>query len=108
MASLTYSLQNTYLAARAQAIDFHYIFAADRVLEVADGVLGLDFDELTLDKLEILPDLGNLDRVLGGDVGVAKEHQVIDLVAGVEQETAHGGVRNLLIHKGYRTMMETD
>ena len=44
----------------------------------------------------------------GVDDGVAKEHQVIDLVAGVEQETAHGGVRNLLIHKGYRTMMETD
>ena len=82
------------------------MFSGDGVLEVADGVLGLDFDHLLLDELEVVLDARHLCGVLGGDVGVAQEHQVIDVVAGVEEEAPHRRVRNLVVDEGYRTQVQ--
>ena len=98
--------QYAYLFARPYAVYLHHVFSGDGVLEVADGVLGLDLDHLLLDELEVVLDARYLCGVLGRDVGVAEEHQVVDVVAGVEEEAPHRRVRDLVVDEGYRPQVQ--
>ena len=37
--------------------------------------------------------------ILGGYVGACKGHEVVDVVAGVEEEPAHGGIRDFVVYQ---------
>ena len=79
----------------------HDQFARDRILEIADGVLGLNLDQFLLDMFVLAAVTFDLMFVGLSDIGLAEDHQVVDVIAGVEQETAHGGVRHLVGNQGY-------
>ena len=84
------------------------MLAGDGVLEIADGVLGFNFDQLALHELEIGPDARNLRFVLGGDVGAAEQHQVVDVVAGIEKKAAHRRVSHDVIDQGDGSQVQPD
>ena len=66
----------------------------DGGLPIAQVVLGLDLLELFLDDLEVAVVFADLLLVFGGDVGMAEQHQVVDVVARVEKEPPYSGVRH--------------
>ena len=101
-------LQNAYRPSRRDAECRHYIFAPYRVLEVPDGVLCLDFGEFLHHDVEIMLQPFDFLRILGGDVRPAQHHEVVNVVAGIEQEPAHCGVGDFLRDKGYRPEVEAD
>ena len=74
----------------------HDELAGDRILEVAHGVLGLDLHEFLLHVVVLLPVALDLLLVGRGNVGLAEQHQVVDVVACVEEQTAYGGVCDLV------------
>ena len=77
-------LQLTYDIARFNAEKLHHIFTGNRILEVSNGILGLDLHQLNLDQFKVGVKTSDLSRILGCDVSIAEKHQVIYIVASIE------------------------
>ena len=78
----------------------HDVVARDGRLEVADTVFFLDINEFLPDDFEILQKILLAQLVLARDVGLAKEHQVVDVVARLEEQAAHRAVGHLVVGNG--------
>ena len=78
-------LQLAHQGARLEREDAHYLLAIDGGLEIAYSVFLLYVFELLSHGLEVLQEFFLAHFVLRGDVGLAQLHQVVDVVAGVEE-----------------------
>ena len=78
----------------------HDVVARDGRLEVADTVFFLDINEFLAHDFEILQEILFALLVLARDVGLAKEHQVVDVVASLEEQAAHRAVGHLVVGNG--------
>ena len=101
-------LDDSNLVAGGEVEGLHDVDAADRGLEVADAVAFFEFDEFLPYKLEVLHVAAHFLLVLAGDVGLAKGHEVVDVVASVEEETADGGVGDLVFGQDDGPQVEQD
>lgn len=101
-------LDDSNLVAGGEVEGLHDVDAADRGLEVADAVALFEFDEFLPYKLEVLHVAAHFLLVLAGDVGLAKGHEVIDVVASVEEEAADGGVGDLVFGQDDGSQVEQD
>ncbi len=80
---------DSHLFSGGNAEDGHDLLAGYRGLEVANGIFFVYLLQFLAHQLEILvitPDLGSVFR---GDVGFAEGHQVVDIVAGLKEKSAH-------------------
>ena len=93
-------LDEPYLAARREGEGIHDELPRDGWLEVADAVLLLDVDELLTNDLIVVKVLAYALGVLARDVGFDEEHEVVDIVSRLEEQTAHSGVRHAFIDEG--------
>ena len=77
-------------------VALHDELAGDGVLEVADGVLRLHLDQFLLDMLVLAAVALDLLLVGRGDVSLAEDHQVVDVVARIEEKAAYRRVGHLV------------
>ena len=77
--------------------EFHDLVAVDDGLQQAFVVLLLQVGEFLTHHTEILEEHLFLHLVLAGDIGLAEQHQIVDVVAGIVQQTAYGTVRHLAV-----------
>ena len=94
---LDVSLQCTDFAAGREAEDFHDFLAGDGGLELADAVALLQVDEFLTHQLEVVEEALLALGILRGDVRFAEQHQVVNVVARLEEQTAHGTVRHNVV-----------
>ena len=95
-------------AARLETEGGHDVLAGDGRLPVAQAVLLLDLDHLVAHNLEVVVVALDLVGVLGGDVGLAEHHQVVDVVAGLEKQPADGGIGDVVLHERDGAQVQTD
>ena len=101
-------LEDADFTRRSEAVASHDLVAVDGRLEVADAVALLEVDELLTHELEIVEESLLALLVLRRDVSLAQEHQVVDVVAGLEEEASHGRIGNLFVGDGDGTHVQRD
>ena len=74
--------------------DFRSVY---RRLEVPNTVFLFQILQFLAHQLEIVQEALLAGFVLRGDVGLAEHHQVVDVVAGLKQQTAYGRVGHFLV-----------
>ena len=84
--------QRTDFAARLEVEKTHDFVAVDGRLEVAYAVFLLNVHQFLAYDAEVLEKILLALLVLAGDVGLAQRHEVVDVVASLEEQTAHGTV----------------
>ena len=99
-------LQRTDGARGREAEGTHDFLARDGGLEIPHAVFLFYLSEFRADEAEVLEEAADFVGVLARDVGLAEEHQVVDVVARIEEEAADGRVGNALISKNYRAHVE--
>ena len=83
----------------------HDLFPADGRLEIPDRILLFDFFQFLAHDLEICKESTNFLFIFGRDVRFGKCHQVVDVVACVKKEAAHGRIA-LLCQRRFELGME--
>ena len=91
------ALEGTHLGTGCEAKGAHDFVAVDRRLEVAYAVALLEVLELHAHEAEVVEEALLAHLVLRGDVGLAQHHQVIDVVARLEEQAAYGAIGDLLV-----------
>ncbi len=86
----------------------HDLVAVDRGLEVAQAVLLLDLPHLFLHAVERAEVAPPPVRIPAGHVAAHECHEVVDVVAGLVQEAADGGVRHVLVHQRDGAVVQAD
>ena len=86
----------------------HDFLARDGVGPGAIVVAGLQVGQFLAHELEVVEELALALGVFAGDVGFAEEHEVVDVGACLEEETADGGVCDLVVGYGYGAHVEGD
>jgi hypothetical protein len=76
-------LEDAHFAGGLQVEEFHDFVAVDDGLEEAFVVLLLEVGELFANHAEILEEQAFLYLVLRRDIGLAEQHKVVDVVAGI-------------------------
>ena len=72
-------------------------------LEAAETVFFLEFLHFFAHKGKIGEQAAHFLGIFGCDVAFAQNHQVVDVVAGIEKHAAHCRVGNHVFHEGYRS-----
>ena len=75
-------------------------------MEIAYAVFLLNLHQLAAHLLIIAEETLHFLRILRRDVCLAEYHKVVDVVAGVEEQTAHGGVGHFFLNQRYRAHMQ--
>ena len=85
-------LDHTNRFGRGYAESLHYFFTGNRGLEIPDGIFLLQIRDLLPYDPEIfhMPPDGLL--VLGRDVGLTQQHQVIQVISGIENKPPDGRI----------------
>ena len=86
----------------------HDFLARDGIGPGAVVVTLLEVLEFLTHKAEIVEETLLLLPVLARDVGFTERHEVIDVLPGLEEQTAHGTVRHLLIGNDDGAHVQTD
>lgn len=90
-------LEDAYFLAGREAEAFHDFYTVNGGLEVADAVFLLDIYEFFTNELVVLTETFLTLFILARDVGLAKKHEVVNVVSGVKKETTDGRVRHFIV-----------
>jgi hypothetical protein len=77
-------LEDADVAARRESEKRHYLIAGDGWLEVAYAVALLEVNKFLAYELEVVEEALLALLVAARDVGLAEQHEVVDVVAGLE------------------------
>jgi hypothetical protein len=103
MASFIASLMMPTGREGGNAKGFHYDVACYRGLPIADVVLFLDFFTALFNHLEIGEIALHFEPVFRGNITLAQDHQVVKVIARVKQDTANGGICDILVRQADRS-----
>ena len=67
-----------------------------------------EFAKFAFDEFEVGAVAALLLLIAGGDVGIAEEHEVVDVVAGLEEEATHGAVGDHILGEDDGSHVEHD
>ena len=96
------------LDAGGQMEHFHDFVAVDARLQKPFIVFLFQVSQLLAHDAEILPELCLSLTVLTGDVGFAKRHEVVDVVARIVQQASHGTVGHTIVGNGDGTHVQVN
>ena len=99
-------LDDTNRLRGGQVENTHDFLARDRRLEVAHPVLFLYVGQFLTYQLEVVEETAYLFRILAGDIGLAQLHQVVDVVASLEEQASDSRVGHLVVREGDRAHMK--
>lgn len=86
----------------------HDLLTHDGGLEIADTITLFEFDHLLADEFVVGAITADFLLVFGGDVGIAKEHEVVDIVACLKEKAADSGIGDGVFDKGDGAHVEVD
>ena len=90
--------------ARSKRKECHYLFSGNRRLKIPYAVFLLNIMQLGTHKCKIIEYAAHLLLIFRSNVGLAKQHERIDVITGIEKQTTDSRVGYFIFYKAMGRM----